>query len=96
MRDRINSSIVSFYVAIKRNELKSFKDLVIKSIIKTKAKQVTIAAERRIFGRLLVIAKEEGRETMILYLLHSKMTIIILNKQIVKSFLTSFFCHSCC
>jgi len=47
----------SFYAPIKRLKLKTFKDMKVKKIITSKEKAVTIAAERSLFGRLLILAK---------------------------------------
>jgi len=60
MRDRIQSTNVPFYDPIKRVGLKSFKDLTVKKTVSTKSKQVVIAAERSIFGRLLIAKDREG------------------------------------
>ena len=55
--NRIKSSKVSFYDPIKKASLKSFNHLKVKKVINSKERSVTIAAERSIFGRLLVVAK---------------------------------------
>ena len=57
IRDRIQTPAVSFYSPIKKQKLKTFKDMSIKKICNAKEKAVTIAAERSMFARLLVIAK---------------------------------------
>ena len=57
VNSRIKSNDISFYAPIKKQSLKTFKDMVIKKICKTKEKAVTIAAERSIFARLLIIGK---------------------------------------
>ncbi len=57
LEERINSSEVSFYSPIKRFALKTFQNMKVKKVIQLKEKTVTLAAERSMFGRLLVIAK---------------------------------------
>lgn len=57
LTDRIKSSSVSFYDPIRRLSLKTFHDLKMKETVKFKEKSLTIAAERSIFARMLIIAK---------------------------------------
>ena len=60
--ERLESSNISFYAAIKKLKLKTFGSMKVKQTVNGKTKNVTIAAERSIFGRLLIIAK--SRETL--------------------------------
>ena len=55
--DRIKTSKVSFYAPIKQLALKTFKSMNKKKTIKFQDKTITLAAERSLFGRLLVIAR---------------------------------------
>ena len=61
IQDRIHFSKVSFYDPIKRFSLKTFKAMHVKKVVTLKEKSITLAAERSMFGRLLVIA-ESRRE----------------------------------
>ena len=58
IKDRLQSTKTSFYDPVKRRGLKTFSSMKVKKVVKVKEKSVTIAAERSIFGRLLVIAKD--------------------------------------
>ena len=60
--DRIQSSNVPFYDPIKKLKLKSFTNLRVKKIINLKSKTLTIAAERSMFARLLIVAR--SRESL--------------------------------
>lgn len=55
---RLKSTEVSFYDPIKRLSLETFASLKVKKSIKLKGKNVTLSAERNIFGRLHAIAKD--------------------------------------
>jgi len=55
---RLKSTEMSFYDPIKRLSLKTFANMKLKKEIKLKGKNVTLSAERNIFGRLLAIAKD--------------------------------------
>ena len=57
VKERLQSSTVSFYNRIQRQSLSTFKNMTVKKICKAKEKSVIIAAERSIFAKLLVIAK---------------------------------------
>ena len=63
-KDRIESSTTSFYEPIKQLKLKTFYDMLVKKTVKLNDKTVTIAAERSMFGRLLIVAK--SRDTLTL------------------------------
>lgn len=54
---RLKSTEVSFYDPIKHHLLKTFASMKVKKSIKLKGKNVTLSAERNIFGRWLAIAK---------------------------------------
>ena len=58
VKNRIESSSLSFYESIKRLSLKTFHDMKKKKSVKVKEKIITLAAERNIFGRLLVVVKK--------------------------------------
>ena len=60
IEDRIESSKVSFHSPIKKLNLKTFAYMTTRTTIKVNNKLVTLAAERSMFGRLLVIAKCES------------------------------------
>ena len=55
--ERFNSADKSFYSPITRNKLQTFKDMAVKKLVKSNEKFATIAAERNLFGRLLILAK---------------------------------------
>ena len=57
LADRLKSSNVPFYDPIKKLKLKSFADLKVKKIVNSKSKTLPIAAERSMFGRLLIVAR---------------------------------------
>jgi hypothetical protein len=57
LADRIQSTSVLFYDPIKRFGLKTFTNMTIKKTIRLKERFISIAAERSIFGRLLVVGK---------------------------------------
>ena len=59
-RERFQSTKTSFFSPIKQNKLKTFKNMVVKSIVKSKEKSTIIAAERSFFGRLLILAKSRN------------------------------------
>lgn len=64
INDRLKTSKISFYDPIKKLKLKSFSDLKVKSTIKLNSKTLSIAAERSMFGRLLVIAQSRDSLTL--------------------------------
>ena len=47
----------SFYSPLKKNNLPTFKDMAAKVVVNPKEKSATIAAERSLFGRHLILAK---------------------------------------
>ena len=59
-KERFQSTKISFFSPIKQNKLKTFKNMVVKSIVKSKEKSTIIAAERNLFGRLLILAKSRN------------------------------------
>ena len=59
-KERFESTKISFFSPIKQNKLKTFKNMVVKSIVKSKEKSTIIAAERSLFGRLLILAKSRN------------------------------------
>lgn len=64
IESRIKSNTIEFYSPIKKQRMRSFKDLSFKKVCKVKEKSVTIAAERSIFGKLLIIAKNRPNVSM--------------------------------
>ena len=60
IQDRIETSKKSFYDPITKLNLKTFSYMITKSTVSVNNKMVTLAAERSMFGRLLVIAKCES------------------------------------
>ncbi|XP_066920335.1 uncharacterized protein [Clytia hemisphaerica] len=60
IRDRIETSQKLFYDPITKLKLKTFSYMTTKTTMKINDKLVTLAAERSMFGRLLVIAKCES------------------------------------
>ncbi len=62
--DRISSSSTPFYDPIKKLRLRTFRDMNAKKTIKINDKSVTIAAERSLFGSLLVLAKNREGLTL--------------------------------
>ena len=69
--ERFKSTENSFYSAISRNKLQTFKDMVVKKLVKSKDKLATIAAERSLFGRLLILAKSRESLSLEYVLAHS-------------------------
>ena len=61
LNQRIYSSIVSFNDPIHKNSLKTFKQGAVVKNICVNGKEVTLRAERSLFGRLLVISQSRGR-----------------------------------
>ncbi|XP_057314196.1 uncharacterized protein LOC130655456 [Hydractinia symbiolongicarpus] len=61
---RIKSNEISFYDRIKKNRLKTFKDVAVKKVCKVKEKNITIAAERSVFAKLLIIAQNRNNISM--------------------------------
>ena len=61
---RLQTSEISFFSPIKQLKLKTFKDTLIKRMCNVKAKSVTIAAERSMFGKLLGIAQQRREISM--------------------------------
>ena len=61
---RLQTSEISFFSPIKQLKLKTFKDTLIKRMCNVKAKSVTIAAERSMFGMLLIIAQQRREISM--------------------------------
>ena len=51
LKKRLETNEVSFFSPIKQLKLKTFKNTRIQKVCKVKAKSVTIAAERSIFGK---------------------------------------------
>jgi len=62
--DRFKSSDKSFYAPLKKNKLKTFKTMAVKLIVNSKERSATIAAERSLFGRLLILAKSRENLTL--------------------------------
>lgn len=62
--NRIKSSSISFYAPIKQLALKTFSTMTIKKTLKINDKTVTLAAERSLFGRLLVLAQNGNGLTL--------------------------------
>lgn len=54
----------SFYAPIRKLNLKTFKHMIIKKTLDLKGTTYSIAAERNLFGRLLVLAKTRASITM--------------------------------
>lgn len=54
----------SFYDPIKKLNLKTFEAMKVKKFINSKEKAVTIAAERSLFARLLIVAKTRSNISM--------------------------------
>ena len=55
--ERLKSSEKSIYSPLKKNNLSTFKCIAVKILINSKEKSMIIAAERSLFGRLLILAK---------------------------------------
>ena len=61
---RLKTCEISFFSPIKQLKLKTFKDTLIKGMCNVKAKSVMIAAERSMFGKLLIIAQQRREIAM--------------------------------
>ena len=55
---RLQTSEISSFSPIKQLKLKTLKDILIKRMCNVKAKSVTIATGRSMFGKLLIIAQQ--------------------------------------
>ena len=64
INDRIKSSKVSFYEPIKQLALQMFSSMAKKKTVKLQDKTITFAAERSLFGRLLVLARNGNGLTL--------------------------------
>ena len=61
---RLQTCDTSFFSPIKELKLKTFKDTLIKRMCNVKAKSVMIAAERSMFGKLLIVAQQRREISM--------------------------------
>ena len=62
--DRIVSNKIPFHDPITKLKLKTFGDLIKKKKLNVNSKEITITAERSMFGRLLVIARSRDSLTL--------------------------------
>ena len=61
---RLQTCEISVFSPINQLKLKTFKNTLIKRMCNVKAKSVTIAAERSMFGKLLIIAQQRREISM--------------------------------
>ena len=64
LNERIYSNNVPFYDAIRKNSLKTFKQVAFMKNINANGKEVALRAERSLFGRLLVISQSQEGLTL--------------------------------
>ena len=60
LQNRLKFNNTSFHERIKKCKLKTFGDLNIKKVCKLKEGTVSVAAERSMFARFLVISRNRG------------------------------------